>query len=85
MSRRRPSPASPKLSPIEAGLSLLAFDILRRLDLACPSDAAVLGLLGLSAAAGDDLDEHTYALKSLVLDRLIDGFLTKLPVAPSAD
>jgi hypothetical protein len=84
MSRRRPSPASPKLSPIEAGLSLLALDILRRLDVACPADAEVLGLLGVSAKAGDDLEEHSYELKSLVLDRLIDGLLSKLPVAPTA-
>ena len=82
MPRRSPA-APPKLTAIEAGCCLVAFDILRRLDVACPADAEVLGLLGASAAAGDDLDEDTYVLKSQVLDCLIAGLLTHVPVPPS--
>lgn len=83
MHRRRPPAATPKLTPIEAGCCLVALDILRRLDVSCPSDAEILGLLGVDAAAGDDVDEHTFVLKSNVLDCLIDGLMTHVPIAPA--
>ena len=81
--RRRLVAAPPKLTPIEAGCCLVALEILRRLGMACPSDAEVLGCLGVNAAAGDDVDEQGFVLKSQVLDCLIDGLLTHLPAPTS--
>lgn len=82
MRRRRPPATPPKLIPIEAGCCLLALDIMRRHGLACPSDAEVLSLIGVSEAA-DDFEDCRYALMSQVLDRLIDGLLAQRPVGTS--
>lgn len=61
---------------------MVAIDIMRRHGLACPSDAEVLGLIGVSEGA-DDFEECRYALMSQVLDRLIDGLMARRPAGTS--
>ena len=61
------------VNAVDLGLCLLGAEVLRRLNLPCPSDAEVLAYSGFGRLVPDDVEMHSLHLRERIAEYLVEG------------